>query len=384
MPGAGTRVRVGYFVPPSPHFAGMERVVHEIATGLVEGHAEVLDVHVLYSTTYDEVLRDARYTLHLLEVDRLRHLVGTLRSFVAELDLDILVCPQVEPSVTAWLATRGLRLPVFVPHLHGNPRVEESEGSRRTKLAFSMFRHVVSRRIPGVLAVSPSLQRYAAEFIARNTQVYFSKNPVRRLAEPTSPSPEDNRFHFVNVARLFRQKGQDVLLRALAIARPELPPVRLTLVGSGPEESTLRRLSTELGLDDVVVFAGSVSEPAGYLRSADCFVLPSRWEGFGLVLIEALQFGLPLLAADCDFGPSDIITDPRLGELVPPESPEALADGMKRAASRVPNDGDRAIRLASASNYGRREATLMHLAVLKEIVARRSGSSDRLKSLSGA
>ncbi len=383
VPTEDSRVRVAYFVPPSPDLAGVERVVHEIATGLMEAHGDILDVHVLFSTRYeDDLLTDTRYTLHVLDVERLRSLASGLRACVAAQDFDILICPQVEPSVVAWLATRGLRLPIFVSHLHGNPRIEEGAGSLRTRIAFGAFRHLVSRRISGVLAVSPSLRQYAAASVTRHAPVYFTKNPARDLGETTArPSRTDDRFRFLNVARLSRQKGLDVLLRALALARADLPPVILTMVGSGPDESDLKRLSHELGVDDIVDFAGYTADPAGQFSSADCFVLSSRWEGFPLVLLEALHFGLPLLATNCDFGPSDLITDPRIGDLVEVENPAALAEGLKRAVLRTPDPDHEAFRRSTAGGYARAEASEMHLDVLRQIVAAQPTPSGRLTAL---
>lgn len=359
------RVRVAYFVPPSEHFAGIERVVHEIASGLVEEYGDVLDVDVIYASRYQEtVLVDPPYRLHVLGADRLRQVAGGLRRLVAEHRYDIFVCPQVEASVTAWLATRGLGLPAFVSHLHGNPQVEERHGTRRTRLAFALFRHLVSRRLDGVLVVSPSLGRYTAQHVTRHTPVRFVRNPVRALPDTSARPAPAGPFRFLSVGRLSDQKGQDLLLEALALARPFLPPVELTLVGSGPEEARLRRLAEELGLTDLVTFAGYVSDPSAHFRSADCFVLASRWEGFGVVLVEALQFGLPLLSVDCDFGPADVITDPRIGELVPVGDVEALASGLRRAASSGPDPEHSAFRRAAASRYGRREVAGQHLEVL--------------------
>lgn len=380
------RVRIAYFVPPSKHFAGIERVVHEIASGLVRDHGGLVDVHVIYASAYDEdAIRSARYIAHVLDVERLRGLTLSLRRCVAEGEFDVLVCPQVEASVIAWSATRGLGLPAFVPHLHGNPRIEEREGTRRSRLAFGLFRHLVSRRSAGVLAVSPSLARYASAEVVRDADVHYVPNPVRDLgATSDDASRENGPFRFVTVARLSRQKGQDILLHALAVARPDLPDVRVTLVGSGPEEDRLRRLSTELGLDDVVEFTGYVADPTPYLRSADCFVLSSRWEGFGVALVEALQFGLPLLAADCEFGPADVITDPRLGELVAPSDEEALADGLRRMASRARDDADDAFRRATAETFAPEAAVASQLEGLRRIVASRVLTGGRLGALLGA
>ena len=333
----------------------------------MEAYADVLDVHVLFATDYDEdLLKDTSYTRHVLGVHRLRQLASALRATVARHQFDMIVCPQVEASVIAWLATRGLSVPFFLSHLHGNPEVEE-QASRRTRIAFQLFRHLISRRISGVLVVSPSLGRYAAGAVARHTPVCFAPNPVRELAERETRSAPQGPFRFLNVARLSRQKGQDLLLEALALARTDLPPVSLTLVGSGPEEASLRRLSRKLGLNDIVSFAGYTSDPASHFRSADCFVLPSRWEGFGVVLIEALQAGLPLLATDCNFGPADVITDPKLGELVPPESVCALAAGLKRAASRAAVPEEEAFRRRTANAYRRDEVARTHFQILSKI-----------------
>jgi glycosyltransferase involved in cell wall biosynthesis len=384
MPVVESRVRVAYFVPPSRHFAGIERVVHELATGLMEAYGDMLDVHVLFSSHYEEdLLRNTPYTLHVLEVDRLRNLASTLRARLADGRYDIVICPQVEATVIAWLVTRGLGIPVFISHLHGNPRVEEHQGTRRTRIAFQLYRHLVSRHLGGVLAVSPSLQRYTAEAVTPHTPVHFVKNPVRDLGAAAPRSAGNGVFRFLNVARLSYQKGQDILLEALALARPDLPPVSLTLVGSGPEEASLRRQCRSLGLDDLVIFAGYASDPTVQFRNADCFVLPSRWEGFGVVLIEALHFGLPLLATDCDFGPSDIITDPKIGELVPPENAPALAEGLKRAAATPPKADQDATRRAIARTYARSEVTPMHFETLQQIAISRLTASPRLAEFVG-
>lgn len=369
MPTASERLRLAYFVPPSRHFAGIERVVHEIATGMVEAHSDVLDVHVLFASDYDErPLDHTAYVRHVLGVDRLRGLVVALRSRIAAERIDILVCPQVEASTIAWCATRGLGLRYFVPHLHGNPRVEEEDGTRRTRVAFALFRRVVAGRSAGLLAVSPSLARYVGEHLAPESQVIFARNPVRDLGGVGEGVAPGDRLRLLCVGRLSHQKGQDVLLRALALARPELPPFALTLVGTGAQEHALRALCTELGLDDVVDFAGYTSDVTEHFRAADHLVLPSRWEGFGVVLVEALHFGLPLLAADCEFGPADVVTDSTIGELVAPNNEHALADGLKRAATRPRSSADVSARREAAAAYTRTEATRTQYEALRRLV----------------
>jgi glycosyltransferase involved in cell wall biosynthesis len=380
-----TRTRILYFVPPSKHFAGIERVVHEIADGLMSEHGDHLDVHVIFGARYDEpLLVGTRYGLHVLDTSRLRELPAKLRRAVREISPDMVVFPQVEASVLGWVATRGLGVPVFIAHLHGNPRLEEAEGTFRTRASFLAFRHVVSRNIAAVLAVSPSLARYAGGALSRHAPVEFAKNPVRDFGAVPRPERNDGQLRFVSVARLSRQKGQDIVLRALSIARSQLPHARLTLVGNGPDEVELRALAVELGVDDLVEFTGYVSDPRPYLRDADCFLLASRWEGFGVALVEALQFGLPVLSTDCDFGPSDLIDDPRLGEVVASDDPEAFAAGMVRAAQSPRDPLTERYRVEVAARYLPVAATAAHHDIIVRLAGRFSKRSARLARLGQA
>lgn len=359
---SGRRLRLGYFVPPSKNFAGIERVTHAIADGLARSHADELEVHVIYSSRYpelDEFGATAAYRLHTLEKTRIRSSGPALRRHVVEHELDVLVVPQVELTVMAWLMTRGTRLRALVPHLHGNPDVELAEGTRRSRSAFGFFARVVAPRVPVVLAVSPSLRDRAARTLASRSTVVYVPNPVPADPGARTWEADPRTTRFVSVGRLSRQKGQDLLLRALAAARDRLPPFTLTVVGDGKERGALRALCSSLELDDVVTFAGYVT-PGPYLSRADCFVMASRWEGFGVVLVEALQHGLPLLATDVDFGPRDVITDERIGMLVRPDDVDALADGLVRMAARERRSDEVEARVAVARHFEPAEALEAH------------------------
>lgn len=364
------RLRIAYVGPPSSDFAGIERVIHELATGLMEAHGDVLDIHVLYSCDYDEeILVSPNYKLHVLNAHRLLAMPRRLRAVARQHRFDVIVLPQVELSVMGWLAVRGLGVSTTIGHLHGNPRLEEADATLATTAAFFLFRHWVSSRMSAVFAVNPSLARYAAESLS-GAPVVHVKNPVRDLGAAARGERAPGPFRFVSVARLSRQKGQDVLIRALAIARPELPPVVLQLVGGGPLESELRDLATELGVADIVDFVGYVSDPERYLADADTFVLASRWDGSALALCEALQFGLPLLATDCDFGPADIITDPRIGEIVAVQDPAALAAGLVRATHQIRDPIVEKHRRMVAATYYRGPASKAHFEALHGVLLR--------------
>jgi glycosyltransferase involved in cell wall biosynthesis len=125
------------------------------------------------------------------------------------------------------------------------------------------------------------------------------------------------------VAALERRKGHDVLLRALGPLREAMPRIRCLVCGGGSERVSLERLAKELGVDPVVRFLGEQREVTDVLAALDVFVLPSRHEGLGVALLEAMAAGLPVVASHVG-GIPETVQAGHTGLLVPAEDPGAL------------------------------------------------------------
>lgn len=132
---------------------------------------------------------------------------------------------------------------------------------------------------------------------------------------------------FVTAGRLVAQKDHETLLRALALHRRRFDS-RLIVLGTGGLLTRLDALASGLGIHDAVDFVGFLSNPLPLLRAADAFVLSSRSEGFGNVLVEAMGCGTPVISTNCRHGPSEILANGKYGLLVPIQDPEALAAAM--------------------------------------------------------
>jgi glycosyltransferase involved in cell wall biosynthesis len=149
-----------------------------------------------------------------------------------------------------------------------------------------------------------------------------------------------------SLGRLHAEKGFDLLLDAAARLRGAGRAFRLVLAGDGPAAPGLKARAVQLGLSEVVRFPGWTSPPGPFLAGLDLFVCASRTESFGLVVVEALASGTPVVATDIE-GPRDILGRGRYGRLVATESVQALADGI--AAALDDHDGSLAMaRLAQA------------------------------------
>jgi glycosyltransferase involved in cell wall biosynthesis len=160
------------------------------------------------------------------------------------------------------------------------------------------------------------------------------------------------------LGRLAPEKGFDVLIRALGLLRGD---VELLLGGDGPERRRLARLAHRLGLGRRVAFRGWVADPTPLWAAADVVAVPSRREGLGLVALEALAAGRPVVASACG-GLPEIVRHGVWGDLVPPGDPRALAAALGALLA----DGGRRQRYAAA---GRRFATARRGQTLAAAVA---------------
>ena len=127
--------------------------------------------------------------------------------------------------------------------------------------------------------------------------------------------------------RLVNAKGFDLLLEALARIHKQTT-CRLIVLGEGPLRAQLSARAQSLGVADSVKLPGFVANPYAFMRRCTAFVLPSRFEGLPGVLIQAMASGAAAIAADCPFGPSEVIRSGKNGILVPPKDPRALADEL--------------------------------------------------------
>lgn len=148
-----------------------------------------------------------------------------------------------------------------------------------------------------------------------------------RMPAP-SPQPPDSAIYaqpvLIGIGRLVEQKAFDRLIRAHAALRAQGLDHHLVILGDGPQREALRALAQALGVAATVFLPGQVANVADWLAHASVFALCSRYEGFALVLAEALAAGVATVAMDCPSGPREILQDGRVGRLVPADDEAAF------------------------------------------------------------
>lgn len=212
----------------------------------------------------------------------------------------------------------------------------------RQKALRRLHRFALRRLTDGVVAVSESVARhYRTEMgIPRITAIPNSIElggpPESFLAGRENLRRElgvgDGTALLVYSARMVKQKGHVLLLRALEILRRRGIAPKLLLVGSGPLENEIKSAVRNTRLDSQVIMTGNLAyaDALRHVAAADLFVSPSSLEGFGLAIAEAMALGVPVVAVAVGSVP-EVVEDGVSGLLAPPNGPEPLADALARA-----------------------------------------------------
>lgn len=265
--------------------------------------------------------------------------LGTLRRTLRALRPTIVFAHGEGPARAAVVATRGVRARPRVVGIVHNHYSSYPWQARRIRLVVDSL---VLPRLDALVGVSPGVAGdLRATFPAVAPKVHVIPAPLTRWEEFASlradavdhPWLVADRPLLVSVGHLHPRKDQETLVRALALlARSEQPAPRLVIIGAdGTAYADLvRRVIHDLDLESDVDLVGRLANPLPYIAAADALVLSSTNEGMGIVLLEAMASGTPVISTDAPSGPRWLLDDGRAGLLAPVGDASALAAAIRR------------------------------------------------------
>ncbi|WP_022836114.1 glycosyltransferase family 4 protein [Salisaeta longa] len=254
------------------------------------------------------------------------------RLLLRDRSFDLIWCGHIH-LVPLALAARALTGAPVLLHIHGIDAWTPTDRGLVNRLvpfvdAFVGVSAVTNRRFTAWSGV-PS----ARGFVVPNTIGFEALTPGPRDAALVDRYGLTGRFVCMTMGRLVgpeRKKGFDRMLEVLPRVAETRPAVAYLIVGKGPDQPRLAAKAERLGVRDRVVFAGFVpeEEKAAHFRLADVYAMPSEGEGFGLVLLEAMACGAPVIASTRD-GSQEALAQGRFGRLIDPRDDAALCAALR-------------------------------------------------------
>lgn len=255
-------------------------------------------------------------------------LVKAVVTLVDELSIEVLHTSEFRSNVLALLCRRKRPIRI-VTTAHG-----WIANDLRGKV-YALADRVLIRQFDRVILVSHAMRRRLPRWWVPDRRVRILHNALmvesygsevsRRARRRCDPQGE---VRVLNVGRLSPEKGQELLLRAVARLRPDYPGIRLAFAGTGPMEDALKQLAADLNLAEQVSFLGYVQDmPALYAKS-DLVVQSSFTEGLPNVMLEVAFLGVPVVATAVG-GTAEVIRHKESGWLVEPRSADALETGIR-------------------------------------------------------
>lgn len=312
----------------------------------------------------------------VLKETRLRKAIFPIAKVLKKEGFDLMVAPMWPMSIIAIIA-RFLSLSktriVVSDHTHLST-------SRESELKVPLFILRASigifyRFANAIVCVSKGVRddiAYLGLLNKKKIKVIYNPVAIKGYRKKTYNSeeiariwPSDFPNRILSAGSLIAQKNYTLLIKAFSMLPSEiLSNSQLVILGGGLERDSLESLIKELELQERIFLLGFQLDPMPWFETASLFVLSSNWEGFGNVLVEALQSSLPIVSTDCKSGPSEILEDGKYGKLVEMDNPAALSSAI---AIQLEENHDPQILYGRSQEFTIDKASVQYLDLFKEL-----------------
>jgi glycosyltransferase involved in cell wall biosynthesis len=313
-------------VVDSMEMGGAEKLTATLCR-LQRDRGHTASVHCLYRVgVLGEELRSEGLEVILHHPSAFLHLMRCLYRTFRQSHPDVVHCHNATAAIIAAFPARLAGVKVVIATRHG---LVKPPYQIRRELKFAL----ASRCCDWIVAVCEGTRTnlLAAPFAARDRiiHIYNGACPADVRAVPRTKKG----FTLLDVGRLAPLKDHATLLRAVSLLRSHHPDVQLWIVGDGPLELSLRKLTRELGLSECVTFFGEQVEVSPFMLAADLFVSSSVTEGLPVSLLEAMSVGLPAVVTDVG-GMGEVARLSGAVKLVPSSDPQGMAAALSDAIAR--------------------------------------------------
>lgn len=260
-------------------------------------------------------------------------LIGNLCAYIKRKQIQIVHTHLIHADVYGTIAAKLAGVPVIISSQHNDDQFRHS-------LPMIWLNRLLARWQTKIIVISDWVGKFLQEVegipAEKITRIHYGLDPkpIEALADPAYIRQQfqipDGAPVIGTIGRLTAQKGQTYLLDAVRLLKNDFPNLRVVVIGDGELRHDLEAQAKTLDITDNVIFTGlrSYHEAMRLLSGMDVFVFPSLWEGFGLVLLEAMALKKPIVASNVSAIPESVL-DGKTGLIVPPRQAEAIAEALR-------------------------------------------------------
>ena len=320
-------------------FGGTEKVIVSLANHFQSLGKKVTILTLSDANDFIDFLHPD-IAIECLQIAKMKLLVPKLSQFILKNKFDNFISnvwPLTSLSFIVRIFSQDTRL-IFIEHCNLSEQFKSRSlffrvAQKISIVIFYRFAHVI-------VGVSDGVKQDLVSKGLREHNIKVIYNPV--ITQPIESLDQSNQAtklwklsdkkKLIAVGRFKAQKNFINLIDAIYFAKKNLGlDVSLLILGDGEERNKISSRIIELGLEGNIFLGGWVSDPLPYYDLSDLFILPSNYEGFGVVIVEAMSRGLNIVSTDCKSGPSEILQQGELGFLCHVNDPEALGYAIKNA-----------------------------------------------------
>ena len=312
---------------------GAEKVAVNLANYLCKNH----DVNVLTLSDAKDYysLNQSIKRLHINQHSRSGNLwegfksnlerIFQLKNTILSVNPDVVITFMNRANIRVLISLFFSSIPVIITE-HNFPK------DNPMKPVWEILRRIMYRRAAYLVSVSKGISDYFSYLTMDKRKVIY--NPTELKFNVKEKSPLDlTKKNIIAMGRLVPIKGFDLLIEAFKQIADDFPNWNLSIIGEGECFGALMKQINTLFLNDRVFLLGFKPEPHQIIKDSDLFVLSSRSEGLGNVILEAMKCGVPVLSTDCPVGPRELIVNGVSGLLIDNDNVEAMVNGLKKLLS---------------------------------------------------
>jgi len=293
---------------------------------------------ILYSKQIDYEIKDNVKIIDLKEKTDVTHIISRICSLIRKIikmkrevrsnNIDTIISIMPSMNIVSLMAKTGCAL-IITEHNVIN------KSNSISSLVINILRKVTYRKADKIVCVSQGVSHSLSSNISKlDIDVIYNPIDLQEIRQKAQDEISCKYGEYIlGVGRLHEQKGFDLLIKAFSRIDKDID---LVILGEGSEKNNLEDIAKEEKVLDRVHILKFQNNPYKYMKNAKAFILSSRWEGFGMVLAEALVVNERVVSFDCMSGPSEILQNGKLGILVEPNNVKKLSEAIDYAVGDKP------------------------------------------------